>query len=362
MAQKHNIAVLPGDGIGPEVMVEALKVLDLVEKEYAATFERTFGNLGGVAIDKEGKALPQTTIDLCRASEAVLLGSVGGPQWEHLPPMEQPERGGLLPLRKLFGLYANLRPAIIFPSLVEASNLKQEIISGGMDMLVIRELTGGLYMSEPKGIEGAPPHREGIDTLRYTEDEIRRIGHVAFRAAMKRGKKLTSVDKANVLASSVLWREIMISLAAEYPEVELHHMYVDNASMQLVRNPKQFDVLLTENMFGDILSDEASALTGSLGMVPSASLAEGSFGVFEPAGGTAPDIAGQGIANPIAQILSMALMLRFSFNMTEAADRVDAAVEKALEDGYRTGDIFFGKPGEKKVSTTEMGDAITENF
>ncbi|MBN2427350.1 MAG: 3-isopropylmalate dehydrogenase [Deltaproteobacteria bacterium] len=362
MAQKHDIAVLPGDGIGPEVMIEALKVLDLVEKEYDVTFVRTFGNLGGVAIDEEGKALPQTTIDLCRASEAVLLGSVGGPKWEHLPPMEQPERGGLLPLRKLFGLYANLRPAIIFPSLVEASVLKKEIIGDGMDILVIRELTGGLYMSQPKGIEGTAPDREGIDTLRYSEAEIKRIGHVAFQAAMKRQKKLTSVDKANVLASSVLWREIMISLSAEYPEVELSHMYVDNASMQLVRNPKQFDVLLTENMFGDILSDEASALTGSLGMVPSASLAEGSFGVYEPAGGTAPDIAGQGIANPIAQVLSMALMLRFSFNMIEAADRVDAAVEKALEAGYRTGDIFFGNPGEKKVSTSAMGDAIAANF
>ena len=331
MAQKHDIAILPGDGIGPEVMVEALKVLDLVEKEYDVTFVRTFGNLGGIAIDVEGQALPQTTIDLCRASEAVLLGSVGGPKWEHLPPMEQPERGGLLPLRKLFGLYANLRPAIIFPSLVEASVLKKEVVGDGMDILVIRELTGGLYMSQPKGIEGTAPDREGIDTLRYSEGEIKRIGHVAFRAAMKRQKKLTSVDKANVLASSVLWREIMVSLSAEYPEVELSHMYVDNASMQLVRNPKQFDVLLTENMFGDILSDEASALTGSLGMVPSASLAEGSFGVYEPAGGTAPDIAGQGIANPIAQVLSMALMLRFSFNMIEAADRVDAAVEKALE-------------------------------
>ena len=362
MSQKHDIAVLPGDGIGPEVMVEALKVLDVVEKEYNVRFVRTFGNLGGVAIDKEGKALPQTTIDLCRASEAVLLGSVGGPKWEHLPPMEQPERGGLLPLRKLFGLYANLRPAIIFPALVEASNLKKQIIGEGMDILVIRELTGGLYMSQPKGIEGTAPNREGIDTLRYTEAEIKRIGHVAFQAAMKRKNKLTSVDKANVLASSVLWREIMTGLSAEYPEVELNHMYVDNASMQLVRNPKQFDVLLTENMFGDILSDEASALTGSLGMVPSASLAKGTFGVFEPAGGTAPDIAGQGIANPIAQVLSASLMLRYSFNMKEAADRIDAAVEKALEAGYRTGDIFFGNPGEKKASTAEMGDAIVQNF
>lgn len=362
MPQKYDIAVLPGDGIGPEVMVEALKVLDVVESEYDVQFVRTFGNLGGIAIDKEGKALPQTTIDLCKASEAVLLGSVGGPQWEHLPPMEQPERGGLLPLRKIFGLYANLRPAIIFPSLVEASVLKKSVVGEGLDLLVIRELTGGLYMSQPKGIEGTAPNREGIDTLRYTETEIKRIGHVAFKAAMKRRKKLTSVDKANVLASSVLWREIMIGLGTEYPEVELTHMYVDNASMQLVRNPRQFDVLLTENMFGDILSDEASALTGSLGMVPSASLAEGTFGVYEPAGGTAPDIAGQGIANPIAQILSVALMLRYSFGMKEAADRIGAAVEKTLKAGYRTEDIFFGHPGEKKVSTSAMGDAIVQNF
>ena len=268
------------------------------KKEYDVRFVRTYGNLGGVAIDKEGKALPQTTIDLCRASEAVLLGSVGGPKWEHLPPMEQPERGGLLPLRKIFGLYANLRPAIIFPSLVEASVLKKEIIGNGLDILVIRELTGGLYMSQPKGIEGTAPNREGIDTLRYTEAEIKRIGHVAFQAAMKRKKKLTSVDKANVLASSVLWREIMIGLSAEYPEVELNHMYVDNASMQLVRNPSSLMFCSPKTCSATSFPTRPPLLTGSLGMVPSASLAEGSFGVYEPAGGTAPDIAGQGIANP----------------------------------------------------------------
>jgi 3-isopropylmalate dehydrogenase len=267
MAQQYNIAVLPGDGIGPEVMTEALKILDVIEKNFDVRFVRTMGNLGGVAIDREGSALPQVTIDLCRASDAVLLGSVGGPQWEHLPPMEQPERGGLLPLRKLFGLYANLRPAIIYPPLVEASNLKKEIIREGLDILVIRELTGGIYMSQPKGIEGVAPNRIAIDTLRYTETEILRIAHVAFKAAQRRKKKLTSVDKANVLASSLLWREILTNMSADYPDVELNHMYVDNASMQLVSHPEQFDVLLTENIFGDILSDEASALTGSLGMI-----------------------------------------------------------------------------------------------
>jgi len=359
MTRQLKIAVLPGDGIGPEVMAEALRVLDAIERRYDCRIERTFAHIGGIAIDLEGKALPQTTIDICRASDAVLLGSVGGPQWEHLPPMEQPERGGLLPMRKLFNLYANLRPAIVFPSLTGASSLKEEILGAGLDILVVRELTGGLYMSQPKGIEGSPPNRVGVDTLRYSEMEIERIARVAFEAARKRRKNLVSVDKANVLASSVLWREILSRLGKEeYADVALSHMYVDNASMQLIRNPRQFDVILCENMFGDILSDEASALTGSLGMVPSASLAAGSFGVYEPAGGTATDIAGQGIANPIAQILSASLMLRYSFSMNEAADAIDAAVARALDAGYRTGDIFFGRPGEKKVATAEMGTAI----
>jgi len=361
MARQMKIAVLPGDGIGPEVMNEALKVLDVIEKRFDCRFARTFANLGGVAIDLEGKALPQTTIDICRGCEAVLLGSVGGPKWEHLPPMEQPERGGLLPMRKLFNLYANLRPAIVFPSLTGASSLKEEVLGEGLDILVVRELTGGLYMSQPKGIEGSPPDRVGVDTLRYSEMEIERIARVAFVAARKRRKNLVSVDKANVLASSVLWREILTRIGREeYPDVVLSHMYVDNASMQLIRNPRQFDVILCENMFGDILSDEASALTGSLGMVPSASLAEGSFGVYEPAGGTAPDIAGKGIANPIAQILSASMMLRYSFAMAEAADAIDKAVAKALDEGCRTGDIFLGRSGEKRVSTAEMGGAIID--
>jgi len=358
MAKTFKIAVLPGDGIGPEVMAEATRVLDLIGQKFGVTFEGTFANVGGAAIDNEGKALPQTTIDICKASDAILFGSVGGPKWESLPPDEQPERGALLPLRKIFGLYANLRPAIIFPSLTGASSLKEEVIAGGFNVLVVRELTGGIYFSQPKGIEGEGRNRIGIDTMKYSVPEIERITHVAFQAAQKRSKKVCSIDKANVLSSSVLWREVVIDIAKQYPDVELSHMYVDNAAMQLVKWPKQFDVILCENMFGDILSDEAAMLTGSLGMLPSASLAEGSFGMYEPSGGSAPDIAGQGIANPIAQILSAAMMLKFSCGMVEAADAIDTAVETVLDQGYRTRDIFQNKSGEKLVNTKEMGDAI----
>jgi 3-isopropylmalate dehydrogenase len=358
MAKQFKVAVLPGDGIGPEVMAEALKVLDAVEKKFAVKFERTFANVGGAGIDNEGKALPQSTVDICKASEAILFGSVGGPKWESLPPDEQPERGALLPLRKIFGLYANLRPAIIFPSLTGASSLKEEVIAGGFNVLVVRELTGGIYFSQPKGIEGEGRARIGIDTMRYSVPEIERITHVAFQAARKRSKKVCSIDKANVLSTSVLWREVVTGIAKEYPDVALSHMYVDNAAMQLVKWPKQFDVILCENMFGDILSDEAAMLTGSLGMLPSASLAEGSFGMYEPSGGSAPDIAGQGVANPIAQILSAGMMLRYSFGMVEAADAIDQAVAKVLDQGIRTRDIYQQKAGEKLVNTKEMGDAI----
>ncbi len=358
MAQQFKIAVLPGDGIGPEVMAEALRVLDAVEKKFDVSFERTFANVGGAGIDNEGKALPERTVQICRNSDAILFGSVGGPKWESLPPDEQPERGALLPLRKIFGLYANLRPAIIFPSLTGASSLKEEVIAGGFNVLVVRELTGGIYFSQPKGIEGQGRERVGVDTMRYSVPEIERIAHVAFQAARKRGKKVCSIDKANVLSTSVLWREIVIGIGKEYPDVELTHMYVDNAAMQLVRWPKQFDVILCENMFGDILSDEAAMLTGSLGMLPSASLAEGSFGMYEPSGGSAPDIAGKGIANPIAQILSASMMLRYSFAMVEAADAIDNAVAAVLEQGFRTGDIHQKGAGEKLVNTKEMGDAI----
>ena len=358
MGKVHKIAVLPGDGIGPEVMAEALRVLDAVEKKYEVTFERTHANVGGAGIDLEGKALPQTTIDICKASDAILFGSAGGPKWETLPPDEQPERGALLPLRKIFGLYANLRPAIIFPSLTGASSLKEEVIAGGFNVLVIRELTGGIYFSQPKGIEGEGRNRIGIDTMKYSVPEIERITHVAFQAARKRGRKVCSIDKANVLSSSVLWREVVTGIAKEYPDVELSHMYVDNAAMQLVKWPKQFDVILCENMFGDILSDEAAMLTGSLGMLPSASLAEGTFGMYEPSGGSAPDIAGQGIANPIAQILSAGMMLRYSFGLIEAADAIDNAVARVLDQGFRTGDIYQKTHGEILVNTKEMGAAI----
>ncbi len=362
MAKVFKVAVLPGDGIGPEVMAEALRVLDVVENRYGVRFERTRANVGGAGIDNEGKALPDSTVSICKASDAILFGSVGGPKWESLPPDEQPERGALLPLRKIFGLYANLRPAIIFPSLTGASSLKEEVIAGGFNVLVVRELTGGIYFSQPKGIEGSGRDRVGVDTMRYSVPEIERITHVAFEAARKRGKKVCSIDKANVLSTSVLWREVVTGIAKEYPDVELSHMYVDNAAMQLVKWPKQFDVILCENMFGDILSDEAAMLTGSLGMLPSASLAEGTFGMYEPSGGSAPDIAGQGIANPIAQILSTGMMLKFSFGMQEAADAIDNAVAKVLDQGFRTRDIFQNKPGEKLVNTKEMGDAIIKNL
>ena len=362
MSKTYKVAVLSGDGIGPEVMAEALRVLDAVQDRYDVVFERNFANVGGIAIDQDGKALPEKTVEICKASDAILFGSVGGPKWESLPPNEQPERGALLPLRKIFGLFCNLRPAIIFPALTGASSLKQEVIEGGFNLLVVRELTGGIYFAQPKGIEGEGAQRTGFDTMKYSDAEVERISHVAFQAARKRDRKVCSIDKANVLSTSVLWREVVERVAKQYPDVKLTHMYVDNAAMQLVRWPKQFDVMLCGNMFGDIISDEAAMLTGSLGMLPSASIAEGSFGMYEPSGGSAPDIAGQGIANPIAQILSAAMMLRYSFGMVEAADAVDAAVEKTLNQGYRTGDIYQGRDGEKKLNTVQMGDAIIANL
>ena len=362
MPKTFKVAVLPGDGIGPEVMTEALKILDAVERKYAVKFERTHANVGGAGIDREGKALPQTTIDICKASDAILFGSVGGPKWEKLPPDEQPERGALLPLRKIFGLFCNLRPAIIFPALTGNSSLKQEVIEGGFDLLVVRELTGGIYFAQPKGIEGEGAERKGFDTMLYHDFEVERIAHIAFQIARKRQKKVCSIDKANVLSTSVLWREVVERVGQRYPDVQMSHMYVDNAAMQLCRWPKQFDVLLCGNMFGDILSDEAAMLTGSLGMLPSASLAEGSFGMYEPSGGSAPDIAGQGIANPIAQILSAGMMLRYSFALTDAADAIDQAVRTVLDQGLRTRDIFQHKRGEKIVNTIEMGDAIVGNL
>jgi len=356
---KKAIAILAGDGIGPEVMEQAIRVLDKIKAKYNVDFEYKYADVGGIAIDKHGEALPEETLKICESSDAILFGAVGGPKWENLPPEKQPERAALLPLRKHFNLFANLRPAIIYPQLVFASPLKKEIIGDeGFDILVVRELTSGIYFGQPKGIEEENGKKIGKDTMIYREDEVRRIAKIAFEAARKRRKKVTSIDKANVLMSMVLWREIVNDVAKDYPDVELNHMYVDNAAMQLVKNPKQFDVILAGNMFGDILSDEAAAITGSLGMLASASLNESSFGLYEPAGGSAPDIAGQGIANPIAEILSAALMLRYSFNMDEAAENIENAIYKTLEAGYRTRDIY--SEGTILCSTAEITDKIIE--
>ncbi len=351
MATKR-IAVLPGDGIGPEVMAEAVKVLDRIAKIYGLEFEKTWADVGGIAIDNHGKALPESTLAACRSADAILFGSVGGPKWERLPPAEQPERAALLPLRKTFDLFANLRPAIIFPQLTGASPLRPELIGDGFDILVVRELTGDIYFGQPKGREAD----RAFDTMVYTRSEIERIARVAFEAARKRRRLVTSIDKANVLTTMVFWREVVTEVAKEYPDVELKHLYVDNGAMQLVRNPRQFDVLLCGNMFGDILSDEASMITGSLGMLPSASLAGGTFGLYEPAGGSAPDIAGKGIANPIAQILSVGLMLKYSFGNDKAHDRIFAAIGSVLDQGYRTADIM--SEGMRQIGTREMGDRI----
>ncbi|HIX88337.1 MAG TPA: 3-isopropylmalate dehydrogenase [Candidatus Akkermansia intestinavium] len=359
--KSYNIAVLAGDGIGPEVMEEALRVLDALEARYGFTTERKACYVGGAAIDHCGKALPEETLRTCEAADAILFGSVGGPKWDSLPPEQRPERGALLPLRKHFGLYANLRPGICLPELVDASPIKNSLIPGGFDILCVRELTGGMYFGEPKFYGERNGETIALDTLIYKKSEVERIARVAFEAARGRRRKLCSVDKANVLTSSVMWREVMNAIAPEYPDVELTHMYVDNAAMQLVRNPKQFDVIVTENTFGDILTDEMAMICGSLGMLPSASLAQSSesfFGLYEPSGGSAPDIAGQGIANPIAQILSMGMLLRYSCRETAAADAVDAAVRRVIAAGYRTGDLATGAPGETRVGTRGMGDAI----
>ena len=351
--ERKTIAVLSGDGIGPEIMKEALKVLNRVSALEEIKLDYVFADVGGIAIDNHGEALPQGTVAICRNADAILFGSVGGPKWEALPPEKQPERAALLPLRKMFNLYANLRPAIVFKELKHASPLRPEIIGEGFDIMIVRELTGGIYFGQPKGREGD----KAYDTLVYTRPEIERIARVAFETARKRAKKVTSIDKANVLTTMILWREVVVEVGKDYPDVTLNHMYVDNAAMQLVRDPRQFDVVLADNMFGDILSDEASMITGSLGMLPSASLSEGTFGLYEPSGGTAPDIAGQGIANPIAQILSAAMMLKYTFGKDSAYRRIFQAIEKVLQAGYRTIDIT--SPGMKQVGTAQMGDLIT---
>ena len=361
----YKIAVLAGDGIGPEVMAEGRKALDAIAARFGADFSYEEKPVGGAGIDELGKALPDETLAACEQADAILFGSVGGPKWESLPPEEQPERGALLPLRKHFGLFANLRPSVCFPSLTHASPVKEDRIAGGFDVLCVRELTGGLYFGEPKSIEEVDGELVATDTMVYKQSEIERIAHVAFGAARKRDGRLTSIDKANVLQNGVLWRRTVEEVAKGYDDVKLEHLYVDNAAMQLVARPKDFDVVLAENLFGDILSDEMAMITGSLGMLASASLGELKpdadglyFGMYEPRGGSAPDIAGQGIANPIAQILSAAMMLRYSFGMTEAADIIDGAVKAVIDDGLRTGDIFTGAEGTTKVGTIEMGDAI----
>ncbi len=350
-----TVLLLPGDGIGPEVMAEAEKILRRVNEQFSLNLSFDTALVGGAAIDATGIPLPEGTLSKARSASAILLGAVGGPKWDSLEMAKRPEMG-LLGLRSNLQLFANFRPAILYPQLASASSLKPEIVSG-LDIMIVRELTGGIYFGQPRGIrELENGERQGYNTYVYTESEIRRIGRVAFEAAQQRNKKLCSVDKANVLEVTVLWREIMNDLAVEYPDVELSHMYVDNAAMQLVRAPKQFDVIVTGNMFGDILSDEAAMLTGSIGMLPSASLNADKQGMYEPCHGSAPDIAGQGIANPLAGILSAAMMLRYSLQQEAAAQAIEAAVNTVLDQGLRTADIMA--EGATRVTTQEMGAAV----
>ena len=349
-----KIAVLAGDGIGPEITAEAVKVLKALASDGLA-FELEHAPFGGAGYDACGDPLPEPTLKLAQAADAVLCGAVGGPQYDALPRPQRPEQG-ILRIRKALGLFANLRPAVLFPELVGASTLKAEVVSG-LDIMIVRELTGDIYFGEPRGRRvNARGEREGFDTMLYSEAEIRRIAQVGFATAMKRGRKLCSVDKENVLETSRFWRELVNDVGKRYPEVALTHMYVDNAAMQLVRAPKQFDVIVTGNMFGDILSDEASMLTGSIGMLPSASLDDRAKGLYEPVHGSAPDIVGKNLANPLATILSSAMMLRYTFNQDEAAQRIENAVKRVLAQGLRTADIHEG--GARKVGTTEMGDAV----
>lgn len=356
----HKIAVLAGDGIGPEVMAEAIKVLDAVQQKFGFSLVYTPADVGGIAIDNHGEALPASTLKVCEESEAILFGSVGGPKWETLPPAEQPERAALLPLRKHFDLFCNLRPAKVFKSLASACPLRADIVGDGFDVLVVRELTSGIYFGQPKGRDGSGPDERAWDTKIYKRSEIERIARMAFEAARLRNRKVTSVDKANVLTCMVFWREVVKEVAKDYPDVELNHIYIDNATMQLVRDPHQFDVMLCGNMFGDIISDEAAMLTGSMGMLASASLNSSKFGLFEPAGGSAPDIAGQGIANPIAQILSAAMMLKYSLGQEQAAVAIEQAVAAILDKKIMTKDIATA--GIAPVSTVAMGDAIVSEI
>jgi 3-isopropylmalate dehydrogenase len=350
-----KLLVLPGDYIGPEIMAQAEAVLDVAIKKFDLDISVEHGVLGGAAIDQYGEPYPDATKAQAHEADAILLGAVGGPKWDDVDRAIRPEKG-LLAIRSDLGLYANLRPALLYPQLADASSLKPELVAG-LDLLIVRELTGGIYFGEPRGIrENANGEREGFNTYIYSESEIRRIAHTAFTLARKRDKRVCSVDKSNVLEATVLWREIMIEVGKEYPDVELSHIYVDNAAMQLVRAPKQFDVMVTGNMFGDILSDTAAMLTGSIGMLPSASLNEAGKGMYEPVHGSAPDIAGEGKANPLATILSLAMLLRYSFDMQDAADAIEKAVESVLDQGLRTGDIATA--GEEIIGTEAMGQAV----
>jgi 3-isopropylmalate dehydrogenase len=354
MEAQMKIAVLPGDGIGPEIVAQAVRVLEALRSD-GLKIEMEYAHIGGAGYDSAKDPLPDATLKLAQASDAVLLGAVGGYQYDTLPRPMRPEQG-LLRIRKGLGLFANLRPALVYPELANASTLKPEYVAG-LDIMILRELTGDIYFGQPRGIRTLENgERQGFDTMLYSESEIRRIAHVGFQIAMKRNKKVCSVDKANVLDTSMLWREIVTAVGKEYPAVELSHMYVDNAAMQLVRAPKQFDVIVTGNIFGDILSDEASMLTGSIGMLPSASLDANNKGLYEPCHGSAPDIAGKNIANPLATILSVAMMMRYTFAREDIAQRIEAAVRKTLQSGLRTGDIY--EEGTKKVGTDAMGDAV----
>ncbi|WP_145558667.1 3-isopropylmalate dehydrogenase [Yersinia mollaretii] len=357
MTKTYHIAVLPGDGIGPEVMAQASKVLDAVRQRFGIKISTSVYDVGGAAIDRHGSPLPPATVSGCEQADAILFGSVGGPKWEHLPPAEQPERGALLPLRKHFKLFSNLRPARLYQGLEDFCPLRSDIAAKGFDILCVRELTGGIYFGQPKGREGQGMYERAFDTEVYHRFEIERIARIAFESARKRRGKVTSIDKANVLQSSILWREVVNAIAADYPDVALSHMYIDNATMQLIKDPSQFDVLLCSNLFGDILSDECAMITGSMGMLPSASLNEQGFGLYEPAGGSAPDIAGKNIANPIAQILSLTLLLRFSLGKDDAADAIERAINQALEQGYRTADLAGDG---NAIGTNEMGDIIAK--
>jgi 3-isopropylmalate dehydrogenase len=354
---QKNICLLPGDGIGPEIVGQSVKVLEAVNERFGHLLTTETALIGGAAIDAKGVPLPDETVEACKRSDAVLLGAVGGPKWDEIERDIRPERG-LLAIRKELGLFANLRPAMLFPELAQASFLRPDIVARGIDIMVIRELTGGIYFGQPKGFESRDGEEAALNTMVYKRSEVERIARIGFETAMKRGKRLCNVDKANVLEVSQLWRETVIRMAADYPEVELSHMYVDNAAMQLVRDPSQFDVIVTGNLFGDILSDEAAMLTGSIGMLPSASLGSTGPCLYEPIHGSAPDIAGQDKANPLATILSLAMMFRYSFDMQDEARAVEQAVRNVLEAGYRTGDIM--EEGRTLVGGEEMGDLVAE--